>query len=74
MCRLNFSHFPKFKKNYPFYPIHILKFIIFPVCFEKFTSKLRQDVNLSKKRKRIKTSERWEDVLWYWQKTFNIIG
>lgn len=61
MCRLNFSHFPKFKKNYPFYPILILKFIIFPVCFEKFTSKLRQDVNLSKERKRIKTSE-WLEV------------
>lgn len=63
MCCLDFSLFPCFKKNYPFYPILILKNILFSYVFWEICLKLGQVLKLSKDRKRIKTSERWEDIV-----------
>ena len=60
-CRLNLSHFLKFKTNYPFYPLFILKIILFSSWFVKICLKLGQGLTFSKDRKRIKTFERWEN-------------
>ena len=57
---LDLRHFLKFKKNYPFYPSFILRIILFSCLFWKIRLKLRQGLNFSKDRKRIKTSEEWE--------------
>ena len=61
-CCLGFRHFPQFKKNYPFYPLFILRIILFSCLFWEIRLKLRQGLTLSKDRKRIKTSVWWEEV------------
>ena len=62
-CCLDLSHFPEFKKNYPFYPFLIPKFILFSKIMLWQWLKLRQGLNLRKDRKRIKTSELVEDIV-----------
>ena len=60
-CCLDLRHFPHFKKNYPFYPFLIPKFILFSWLFWAIRLNFRQDLNFKKDKKRIKTSERWEN-------------
>ena len=62
-CCLDFNHFPHFKKNYPFYPLFILRFILFSCLFWEIRLKLRQGLTLSKDRKRIKNSELVEYIV-----------
>ena len=58
-----FTSFPKFKKNYPFYPFLIPRFILFSLFECGFCLKLGQDLDFKKDRKRIKTSEWWEVIV-----------
>ena len=60
-CCLNFSRFPVFKKNYPFYPLFILRIILFSSWFVKICLKLKHNLNVIKDRKRIKPFESWEN-------------
>ena len=60
---MNLSYFPNFKKNYPFYPLFILRFILFSCLFWEIRLKLRQGLTLSKDRKRIKNSELVEYIV-----------
>ena len=62
-CCLDLSHFPQFKKNYPFYPFLIPKFILFSKIMPWLWLKLRQGLELWKDRKRIKSSELWENFV-----------
>ena len=62
-CCLNFRHFPEFKKNYPFYPFLIPKFILFSLFECDFRLKLGQDLNFCEDRKRIKISEEWKNFV-----------
>ena len=52
-----------FKKNYPFYPLFILRIILFSKIMPWLCLKLRQGLTFSKDRKWIKTSELVEDIV-----------
>ena len=62
-CYLTFSHFPVFKKNYPFYPFLILKIILFSKTISHIMLKLGQSLNFRKDRKRIKISKEWKNFV-----------
>ena len=59
-CCLDLRHFPQFKKNYPFYPLFILRIILFSSWFSQNCLKLGLGLSFCKDRKRIKTAEWWE--------------
>ena len=60
---MKFTPFPHCKKNYPFYPFLIPKFILFSLFERGFCLKVGQGLNLSKDRKRIKTSYHREVIV-----------
>ena len=60
---MNFSHFPAFKQNYPFYPFLIPKFILFSFLFWAIRLNFRQYLNFKKDRKRIKIPELVEYIV-----------
>ena len=60
---MNLRHFLKFKKKYTFYPLFILRIILFVCFFWKICLKVGFILNFNKDRKTIKASELVEDIV-----------